>query len=385
MKATKERLDTVIDKLGSIPMNTEYRKKGQKGQYVDLSLPNDTVDFRTQKPVYVDKSILNLAKTLVAAMAIGLATQSCSDDDTIKEIVDNNTEQQQVLDFSQAMDKLRSRSDYMTTKEVLVALDSTVHANTDKIDKFAKRSNKNYEDTSNFVNTVLSALAKGVSGEEPYNEQWSTIVEKNDGLLNGEYVEKITSLYQNIDRIKVERPDYFDSNGYLADIYSKKIDLRDNCDAAEVVRHNAIQRLKQDVIIFDQELTPTLSGEEYNNAYNKIINQLDELYARKTMNSKEAEEKVNEMLQTYNELNKIARANGKHEIYESGVKMLNASHVMVDAASRVLIKAMEAAVDVETPKFSESFELIHNNLNRIINSNKFDTPVVNSIINGLDL
>ena len=65
--------------------------------------------------------------------------------------------------------------------------------------------------------------------------------------------------------------------------------------------------------------------------------------------------------------------------------MLVASLTMVIAACRVLIESMETATSDAAPDFSESFELIHENLDKIQNTNDYDSPVVDEIIDGLNL
>ena len=341
-------------------------------------------EFVLQKPQASlhNNSFLNKLKSVFAALAIGLATQSCSDDYTVKDI--ENTQSGQVLDFGDALDKLKDDSYTLTVPEIIEKLDSTVYANKDKINDFAKKSDENYETTNNFVNTVLSAFGSKNSENSALNEEFKDIAEENDGLLNQDYVNKINGLYEKIHDIQTQNPGFFDTNAYLADISNKQDDLKTNCKVANTVRHKAIMKLGVDAEDF-HEKEPVLNSDEYNNTYDKYMQQISELSDMESLNTKEADEKINELINTYNELNNIADSNGKDKIYDAGLKMLNASHTMVDAACTRLIDAMEDATSNTTPDFSASFGLIHYNLDKIMNTNDYDSPVVDEIINGLNL
>ena len=349
---------------------------------MSFSQNKDEFVLSTQKKARPESTMLSKLKSIFAAMAIGLSTQSCSDNSPVDDI--DTPQSGQVLDFGDALDKLRDDAYNLTTEEIIEKLDSTVYANRDKIDDFAGKSDENYQTTSNFVNTVLSAFGTENSEHSTLDDEFKTLADKNDGLLNQDYVNRINELYENINNIMVENPGFFDSNGYLTDISNKQGDLKTNCKVANTVRENALKKLRNDAIDFNEE-EPVIDSDEYNTVYNKYMTQVEELLELESLNTKEAEEAISEFINTYNELNSIAESNGKRSIYEAGLKMLNASHTMVDAACRALIDAMEEATSNVTPNFSDSFKLIHYNLDKIMNTNDYDSPVVDEIIEGLNL
>lgn len=362
--------------------NISYKSEKADSKKMSFSQNKDEFVLSTQKKARPESTMLSKLKSIFAAMAIGLSTQSCSDDSPVDDI--DTPQSGQVLDFGDALDKLRDDAYNLTTQEIIEKLDSTVYANRDKIDDFAGKSDENYQTTSNFVNTVLSAFGTENSEHSTLDDEFKTLADKNDGLLNQDYVNRINELYENINNIMVENPGFFDSNGYLTDISNKQGDLKTNCKVANTVRENALKKLRNDAIDFNEE-EPVIDSDEYNTVYNKYMTQVEELLERESLNTKEAEEAISEFINTYNELNSIAESNGKRSIYEAGLKMLNASHTMVDAACRALIDAMEEATSNVTPNFSDSFKLIHYNLDKIMNTNDYDSPVVDEIIEGLNL
>ena len=354
----------------SAQSHTERRAKG------DEFVHNTKTEYHTKS------SLINRIKSAIAAFAIGLSAQSCSEESPIDDIEKNP--QGQVMDFGQALEHLRENSYTMTPQKKKKKLDSTVYANTDKIDDYANRSKQNYETTSEFVKTVLSAFGTESSEFNNLDEDFNDISKANDGLLNADYVRRIQDLYKEIDNIKLENPAYYEKHGYLTDVSNKQKDLKINCTAANSVRGSALRRLKNAAETFDRR-EPVITGDEYETGYEKYMNQIGELSLMKSLNTKEADGKIGELINTFNELNKIADKNGKERINDAGIKMLDASHTMVDAACRVLIESMETATSDAAPDFSESFELIHENLDKIQNTNDYDSPVVDEIIDGLNL
>ena len=362
--------------------NIEYKQNLNSKHKNIYSTDIDRFERSEKQDSVSHNPIVSKLKALFAAMAIGLATQSCSDDTPVDEV--NNSQSGLVLDFGDALDKLRDDSYKLTVPEIIEKLDSTVYANRNKIEDYASKSDENYQITTDFIKTVLSAFGSENDDYSELSKEFKSLADENDGLLNADYVNRINDLYKNIDNINSENPGYYDSNGYLTDIYNKQNDLKTNCIGANTVRQNAIKKLMLDAQDMNEK-EPIVTDKDYTEVYDKYMLQTSELLDMESLNSIEADEKINELLNTYNELNKVAQSKGKDRIYDAGLKMLDASHTMVDAACEVLVRAMEKAATNVTPDFSETFRMIHYNLDKIMNTGDYDSPAVDEIIDGLEL
>lgn len=362
--------------------NIEYKQNLNSKHKNIYSTDIDRFERSEKQDSISANPIVSKLKALFAAMAIGLATQSCSDDTPVDEV--NDSQSGLVLDFGDALDKLRDDSYKLTVPEIIEKLDSTVYANRNKIEDYASKSDENYQITTDFIKTVLSAFGSENDEYSELSKEFKSLADENDGLLNADYVNRINDLYKNIDNINSENPGYYDSNGYLTDIYNKQNDLKTNCIGANTVRQNAIKKLMLDAQDMNEK-EPIVTDKDYTEVYDKYMLQTSELLDMESLNTIKADEKINELLNTYNELNKVAQSKGKDRIYDAGIKMLDASHTMVDAACEVLVRAMEKAATNVTPDFSETFRMIHYNLDKIMNTGDYDSPAVDEIIDGLEL
>lgn len=360
--------------------NCDYKINFGKKTVFDTN-SQDTFEFATKNIPSPNYSFLSKLKSFLTAITIGLSTQNCSDDSPVDDM--DNSQSELVLEFDDALEKLRDDAYSLSVPEIVEKLDSTVYANKDKIDDFAAKSDKNYQLTSDFVNTVLSAFGSENSQHSDLYSKFENIALTNDGLLNQDYVDRINLLYQQLNNKMAENPTYFEKSGYLEEISNKQDDLNTNCKVANTVRQNAIKKLKNDAMDFNEK-EPFIDSDEYKFAYEKYIEQADALLKLKFLNTKEANDSILELIESYNALNKIADSYGKERIYEAGLKMLNASHTMVDAASRGLIDSLGAAISDDSKSFSDSFMLIHYNLDKIINKDDYESPIVDKIIDGLN-